>query len=499
MDTMWHRHGQNLPALLFCLGYPAVIVIFTFILEGIETSFTELRDKDRQQFEGDPASRILDYIRAMGEENFYDAREWAIIALLVWATLLMEQDAYYLPFMGVIGDNQTVAFEALRVALTIALTAFALVWVAQSPGKFVARKNSVEFLSYRTSLTLRILRFVWSILSGLGLQYPSQIADTLVLNVMSRCKSERALPPSDFSFFADSLKKYGYGYLISDDALEIQTNGSCRVVSRNLSYVGSPRYGVKKDFEFEEGYPEDMAESLRKLDSSKIKCWAFEVPPIGERVSVELLDDWAKLFYSTGDPGNWKPLHYKAGDQIPVCTTGFKLKVGDPRSVAASGGDPKHRALWNLEVELDFRQVFPKRPGRYEAPRVLLILWEIEIFTREGTVQIPQLWGDKTEYPYFKKRPYPCLRSTVTITLPSEAGLIFTDSDGTENYTVEYDGVVHQGETERFLEQYRAPLFGAPQRPKDLSLQDKFVFFNDSSLPAASYNVNVIIEKRSPE
>ncbi len=371
------------------------IVFFTFVLEGIETAYTELREKDRQQFADPSVTRLFDRIRHMKEEAFFEAREWAIVALLVAATLMIDKSEYYVPFIAhVTEESQPTAVTIIRLGLTIALT-FALVWLAQSPGKHVARKNSVNFLSHWSSqITFSVLRVIWRFLSFLGVQYPSEKTDAFALEVMPQCKEERNLLPSEFSFFADGLKKYGYGFLISDDELNVQEKGACEIVSKALFYVGMPRPGVKRLFAFEEGFADGTVENLKMMDSSHpdFKCWAFEAPLIGEKVTETQLNDWADLFYSK-NPSNWARPAYN-----PISTKLFTFTPDLISPKTPSSGTGKDRDLHLLEVELNFRQRLPKEAFEKEDQKALVILWEIRVSTKHGTFPLPSQWRERTEY-----------------------------------------------------------------------------------------------------
>lgn len=494
------------------------IVFFTFALEGLETAYIDLRDRDLQQFAGQRAADLFERINEMGDGSqmkgaaFFEAREWAIITLLVAATLMIDKPEYYIPFVAHITNAQPTLQRIVRLALTVALTTFALVWVAQSPGKYVARRNSVNFLSYYSSrFTLLLLQLAWKALSLVGLQHPSKVTDNLALKIMRKCQEKRNLLPSEFRFFADGVKKYGYGFLISDDSLDVQPDGSVKVVSKTLFYVGMPRSGVQRRFEFEEGFEDGTLHRLEVAGPSDLRCWAFEAPQIGEKVTEDDLKTWAGLFYSK-DPSTWGAPEYAR-----VKTDTFKLvpsltgPAGVRSSPPASATEGSDRPLHILDLELSFRQRLPKVAltsnndssegvSRKGDQKALLVLWEIQFSTKANTVPLPKKWGDQTQYPYFKRRSHPALRNNVVIKLPEINGheLIFVDPDDRVNYKVTYDGMTHDQETARFQSQDPSDLLGAPQRPVGSPLSRKSVFYINSPLPAAEYTVQLLIERENP-
>lgn len=495
IDTIYHRYSQYgfaiaIFPLLFFLLVAFSIAFLTFVLEGLEIAHADLRDKDQQQLQNSAASRVFFHIHAMGEEAFVDAREWAVIALLVVATLLIEKRTYYLPFMGVVSEKHSTALLITRFALTIALTAFSLVWVAQSPGKYVARHNSVEFLSYISLVPLKVLRWVWWVLCRLGLQYPSELIDKRALELMHRCKKARSLVPSDLDFFADSLKKYGYGFLISDDTLNVQDNGSIEVVSRTLHYIGSPKRSIKRHFVFEKGF--------KSVPPAPMNVRAFEAPPIGEKIDHALLKRWEALFYGE-EESEWRSSTSK-DDFIEYPSDGWRIgtKVVSEPATQSDSQRGTSEPGFRMTVEIDFGQSLPESFPDQEK-RALLVLWETRATTNDETFPLPK--GEETRpYPYWKKHAQPCFRSAVITTLPASSGCVFVP-EADSDYRVTYEDILHQQETERFLRQVRTPEItakNAPKRDRSRGLKTKDTRFMDSSLPAAKFEILFHVRKLNP-
>lgn len=504
VTTVYNLQNRNWSACTPQFLGALFIVILTFALEGLETAYIDLNDKDPQQFAQQKAADQFRRINEMGPrsqlrgEAFLEAREWAIITLLVAATLMIDQKQYFIPFVAHVSNDRSPLLTIVRLGLTVALTTFALVWVAQSPGKYVARSNSVNFLSYYSSIfALVVLQIAWRILTLIGLQHPSRVTNELALQIMNRCKEKRNLLPSEFRFFADSLKKYGYGFLISDDTLSVKEKGEIEIISRTLFYVGAPRSGVKRRFSFEEGFEAASVNALRDMDPACMRCWAFQAPQIGEKVTPDDLKTWAGLFYSQ-DPGTWAQPNY-----IPVPTDTFKVDVVATPPPQTQSLDPDQRPLHTLELELSFQQLLPapSNGDLTRLPQALLVLWEVSLATKPGAFLLPQQFGEQTVYPYFKKNSHPALRVNVVINLPELPGngVIFINPEGPSSYRVTYDGILHEGESERFRAQHRTdPLPGAPIHPQGPRLGRKSVFYVDLPLPAAEYEIKVAIAREHP-
>jgi hypothetical protein len=491
------------------------LLLLTFFLEGLETAGIDLRDKDEHQLARDPnAAGIFRSMQRMS--GFYEGREWAVVALLVAATLLIDKGAYAVPYWRWVNESERMGNGfpigfALRITLTLLLTTFPFVWIAQSPGKYVARQNSVEFLNYVAARAVYgLLRIFWLIIAFFGVHYPSEVAEKIALKGMKNCAKQRELLPSEFKFFADGLKKYGYGYLISDDIVNIDGEGGCTVVSRTLFYVGMQRTSVLRVFEWEKGFVEGTDKALSGEFAREPKCWAFLAPPIGETVTNEILDSWASLFYAR-DPSQWTEQGYKTYE-----TSGFYLKPEVQKAAKSiASGEPDSDSL---HLELHFSETLPKgddaRPGNQ---RALIVLSQVAFRTNPGAFPLPESWGEAKPHPYFKRRVHPCLRSTMTFNLPAASNYVFSDPDNTQTFQTTYEGVIHSEETERFRGQLRDPIIFddedlkddetrrkrydkqhafelqayVPRRRRTSGLTKQYVYYIDSSLPAAKYKIVV--------
>lgn len=503
IDSVYCQYGSG-----WAIGFVLVavlVLVSTFVLEGLEVAYTELRDKDKRQFSG-RAAKVFQNLCNMDQKkkSFYEAREWSIVALVVITTLMVETDVYRIPKIGYISAGDGTAGHAMRIALSLVLSTVPFVWLAQGPGKYIARRNSVQFLRYRwTRLTVWTLEnVVWRAMKSVGLEYPSDVTDALALSWFKKSKRERGLPPSEFSFFADAVKKYGYGVPLSDDVITIRDNGSCEVYSRLLAYIVMPRTGVSRRFEFENGFEAETVDGLQCADPSRTKWWAFRGPMIGERVTDELLDRWAELFYHE-DPENWRRSEYKKHDAsafmiVPELTELIKPQEKEKSEETDEIEKKKVRPTQQLNVKLNFRGLLPERE---EGKSAFLVLWEVRLNTNAGTVELPEKWGDSKPYPYSKMHSHPSLRSTITFCLPEpkapDSGAIFVEPTSRDHFMVSYDNIFHLSESKRFKEQQRPYLEKAPSKNMKPG-ERKFVYYIDSSLPAALYNVELCIEKKSP-
>jgi len=532
-----HREYPDNPTRTFLFFFGALLILFaTFVLEGLEAAYSELRDKDDRQFQG-RAGGLFEQIKKMGRA-FFETKEWSIVALVVLTTLMVDRDpGYFIPGICYANSNDSTG-RIVRIALSMILSTLPFVWLAQSPGKYVARKNSAQFLKYTfAQVAVFLLRRVNSFfMKPLGLQYPSEVTDELALMTLSKSNEERVLPPSEYSFFADGLKKYGYGVPLIEDTITIDEHGACEMVSRHLAYVVMPRSIITRNLHFEIGFEEGTIASLECKDApggdtshACTKWWVFDAPMIGEKVSDPLLLTWMELFYHP-DPGKWECTGYRKrdADLFHIKATEKPFTKAEQRQEQTMP-DRNGKAERELKVELNFRQNLPAEVlGKIE--NALLVLWEIRVKTLPDTVDLPNRWGDRTKYPYSKTHSHPCLRSTISFILKSPE-TIFVESGEEDHFSVKYGDTVHQKESATFRRQDRfrrrdGSDVRAPEPKKNLESMTgfssnatqnseeavrtveipvattepgpKFIYYLDSPLPEAYYKVHLWIEKAQP-
>jgi hypothetical protein len=515
--TIFHNTGDDFVKTAFWLVAALAILFATFVLEGLEMAYSELRDKDEHQFKGkaanifsrisrlggatskrvaergDSAEELERYERDRRGGAFFEAREWSIVLLLVTATLMLDSDGYWAPWIAYVNEVDGHSGRIVRVAITVILTTFPFVWMAQSPGKYVARQNSVEFLGYRFSdLTILVLQGLWWAMQKVGLQFPAEETDRLALRTLKKCNKARNLLPSEFSFFADGLKKYGYGSLMAEDTLEIQDNGSCRVKTRSLAYFELRRQELRWIRTFEEGFVDNTVRDLEQRVS--IKFWAFEAPRIGERVDASLMALWQSLF-SAKDPGAWHKKEYRRIDTEDwLVLTKLEPEAKPTEEERKALKEAKKRFEQKLTVSLDMRASLPFQPEDAGERKAMLVLWENEVKTEHGTVELPQAGASNTTYPYFKSYANPCLRSRTTLSFTQNSAFRFV---GKRRLEVTYEQVVHEGETQKLREKYE---YSAPPASGEAGAErydtGRFSYEINSPLPAAVYNATVEIGRR---
>jgi len=514
----------------FLWAFFVVLILFaTAVLEGLEAAFSELKDKDSHQIEETAArlhDRDVDQIegsaarlhRQLRNMNtaFFETREWSIITLVVAATLMTEVDpGYQILGIGYVDSDAYLQVfrwhialgHIVRIVLSVILTTFPFVWLAQSPGKEVARRNSVQFLSYPFSRVMVFIlnRFIWPLMRKVGLLYPSDVADDFALRMLKRSQDERALLPSEYAFFIEGVTKYGYGVLFLDEDISIDDKGAITIKSRQLVYITMPRGRISRWLFFEKGFADGVVEKLSCYPHTGAKWWVYDVPLISEKITEPILGKFAELVYME-DRENWKlPQHCakrKADlfelkvtpsraiepetrdldtlpdlDGVPPGATASKthdldsLPDMEPMEDATSKNttrDKKKEPDNKLKIELIFRENLPKQPAQpTPGPRMAqLILWEIEVKTSEQTIPLPDREMPQKKYLYYKIQTFPLLRSTLSFTLEDKEK-IFVESREEDHFTVTYRGVRHEQESIRLRKQLR-PKFDFPKLPPEI-------------------------------
>lgn len=463
--------------LAFYATVTFLLLLLTFFLEGLEIAAAESADKDAGQFDRDAARQFRTILNMNG--FFYETREWTIICLLVGATLMVDRSAYYLPFFADKISSGSHSYYIVRIIITVVLTTCPFVWLAQSPGKFVARKNSEAFLrSPGTKMALWLLRKVSWAVEKSGLAHPSRAGEDFALRMMKECQTDRSLKPSEYRFFADSIKSYGYGVLLAEDRMTIFPDGSCDVAYKALSYLGKSRDGIPREISFEEGFEgmvvkqgdsEQIISITDGLERASPQVWAFDVPPITEKVTDQLITDWQSLFDSPS-PAEWINTGSDYSSKCHKISTErwmekYRLRspnVATRPSTDLSGVDQigsaadrqafveqlvqtgkipsPTRPLHHLNISLDFRGKHPRHEGR-----AMLVLWRFTVRMNKGTLILPTQVNKQVPNDYFKRYHYPSLRSTFVIKLPTS----FFVRDNLE-YEVTYEGVRHDQERVKF-------------------------------------------------
>ncbi|HTV15069.1 MAG TPA: hypothetical protein VME68_10150 [Acidobacteriaceae bacterium] len=441
-----------------------------FILEGLEAAYVDLQYQDPHQLEenNDTRQALIDsdlYQRVRGMGNsFYEAREWAVVVLIVCATLMIEGRPYSLPLLDVRDSH------VATVILTLVLTTFPLVWFAQSPGKAPARRNSAAFLHYWFS---RWAAFALVPLSravkAVGLEHPSDLGSAAAYAVLKDCRVPRHLPPSEYTFFSDGLKKYGTGILVAYDVLTISSQGAVSFDSATLSYFIAPQDGIKRYFLYEKPFVADTVRSLETME--KCQYWAFETPVFGEQVTEEDVRLWSGLLWEK-NPDNWDPPGYRKFHEED-----FQVSAA-VKCIASSDGQDQHR----LDVSLRFGNSLPEGCSGEVGTRAMIVLFRIQGKTENGTVTLPTKWGEETKYPFFKHYSLPLLRSTTQIHIDARANLRFVYPS---KFSVQYDGIPHASEERRFQLQKRPERqLAGPVWKEGLS---ELVYYVDSPLPGGDY------------
>ncbi len=456
-----HSYSKAFLYVVVAIG----ILLLTFLLEGLELAYTELRDKEARQIS---RHSLFGVIRKYGDE-FYEAREWCIVAMVVGATLMVERDTYFVPFLGEFSTDDTGGL-IIRYLVTFGLTTFPLVWIAQSPAKELASRNSDHFL--QLAVGDLALRFVLMVRQGVRLfrvKQPSDMFVELYKYIAPGFREERNLPPGEIRFFTDSLKKYGYAVIMGRDAFDIEEDGSASYRLRSLAYISSPKPEFSRDLAFDSKFKGDPA----------IRFWAFEINPVGESVQKKL-PEWFQLFDSP-DPDAFTHAAFRKME-----TRGFKSDVvaGEQRS-----GAPVVKGE-NKTVKIRFPYLLPRHNRNTQQKTATLLLTEIEGKTERGAFCAPvDLRADDAGDFYFKTYATPCLRAEVVLQLNTHSVATFCS----DRYSVSFDKIEHVAESQRFAKMQRCrdgladydsrntPTGGIDENGKTLAV------YLESPLPGAVY------------
>jgi hypothetical protein len=113
---------RNYAGVFLYLARVSFILFLTFLLEGVGLTFTSLSDKEEQQVSRPGTFKLIRDHR----KDFYEARAWCMVAMVVAITLIVAREEYAIPFIGSFRTSNPFGL-GLRYLVTFGLTTFPLV------------------------------------------------------------------------------------------------------------------------------------------------------------------------------------------------------------------------------------------------------------------------------------------------------------------------------------------------------------------------------------
>lgn len=237
----WYRkiHPEGKPPITLgaFFGVGVLVVILLLVLafvEALEIAYTILRGKHADEFP-EEAKSLINEMREH-EELVYGAREWVVTMVVVAITLATEYREPYIPFL-IFGWHVSPAFEPLWNAFAVLLTTIPIIWLAQGPGKILARANPLRTLMLLpTRGCWKIVRSVGWIVDKTGLSLPEKFAEHRIEKV-ARSLPKQNLRPSDEGFFLAGLQRYGFAAHELQVKVTIKEGGACVVEQKLVWYL----------------------------------------------------------------------------------------------------------------------------------------------------------------------------------------------------------------------------------------------------------------------
>ncbi len=355
----------------------AFFVVY-FLAEGMELAYTDLRDKDEDQLRLSIQARMKDM--RLHEAEFYEAREYLVIALVFGATWLSHFEKLKAPWAGEITN------EYIRVGYSLLFTTIPFIWLAQSPAKSLATRNSEAFLEFNlVGLLWTGLKYAGKGLDVAGLFLPSQKLTTLFRH-SGVFGAARNLPPSNPGFFLAGIRRYGSAACRVDNIVTISQDGAAKLKRTSLIYVAQ---GKRRDFKMNLSFDSDVV----KVTKNEVTVYAFQPP--GEKIK-ELLE-------------------------IADAVWGQKphREVVDVTDKVLSSG-PVHGDLNKKELDLKAFLLTGMPEGlaslkdRPKFTGALMLRWEIEVETAANAFRM-DFGPDSAPEEYFLQLSAPCLEASVVI------------------------------------------------------------------------------------
>lgn len=425
------------------IGFALVVIPVILVIEGLAMSVIELEDKELTE-QIDKASGI-EQARSIVEAYLTDslgylrAREWSIAGLIILLTMIVEFDKYEIPLVG------TYEGSLARVFFTGVFASVAIIWTAQAPGKEIGKLRPVKFLSLWIG-PLQAHKFLLKLSKAARwscVDKPAELT-ALFLDGFLRMTDEPALSPGGSRFFAELIKRYGYGDCNVEEDYAINVDGSAKLQQSETVYLG-----YEKEFSYVRRFASPVPFCSDPRITSK-KAWV--VPAL----SASIENDLRK---------------WEQADQL-------------------------FQELWEREIETSV--YFPNKEktvvaisvslptARLRRDQAYVLKIEFEVACGKGT------FGDvgSLEGNYWARTPQkPCYQSRTTMTLCADSKNVVFNGISFEASQDEYGKpFLHLPETLRFKEL---------QRQEDLKSPDKGVATRDG-VPRDGKELSVFIKYGLP-
>lgn len=229
--------GKPTVSALAVFGVVVLVGILLYLLafvEALEIAYTILRGKHADEFPED-AKKLIDEMREH-EDLVYGAREWVVTAFVVAITLATEYRAPYVPIL-IFRRHVSPTFEFVWVAIAVLLTTIPIIWLAQGPGKILARSNPLRTLMMgSTRFCWQIVRVTGYFVQKTGLELPEKYVEHRIDRI-ARSLPKQNLRPSDEGFFLSGLQRYGFAAHELQVKITIKEGGSCVVEQKLVWYL----------------------------------------------------------------------------------------------------------------------------------------------------------------------------------------------------------------------------------------------------------------------
>jgi hypothetical protein len=222
-----------------------IVLPTIFLLEGLGLALLELRDKEidhDEEFRDRNQAISITSVFTRDFERYLRAREWFLGTLVIFLTVTVEFETYWVPFFGRIGGT------AAHILMTAILVTIAVVWISQAPGKELGRTNPVEFLSLRILLPLHnFVLWLRTLTDRTCIDEPSDVSAEGLRRLLN-IRKEHPLGPGGNFFFSELVRRYGYVDCDVVETYEIFNDGSCNFTQTELAYIEPNLKGYRRRF-----------------------------------------------------------------------------------------------------------------------------------------------------------------------------------------------------------------------------------------------------------
>jgi len=384
-----------------------ITLFLLFLLEGYESAYGDLRDKDSMQV----SEGLRDFLVEMQKQDrvFIGQRELFVVVGITLITLATSFRYIVLPFLG------RVETHGIPGAFGLVFTSLMVFWFASVASKMLALENPQAFL--------KCCKPLWRLIKKPGWDSFLAPSETIVAYISRKSpfNKKQKLAPSRPTFYDSSLRRYGKALDSFRQEIVIKRDGSCAIKARGLLWI---THGEWNNFK---GHI-NLDKQNVALEAQKTPVKVLTGPDLnGSREQAYRCLDG---LFETGSPG--------MGIEVVEKVKGQLEPTQDERGL-----------LWTIHTTVDLPEGLAQVSGQGNLATTAdgaLVFYEVEARSKDPVFDL-----GKEQDGWMHTLDCPCRKYSLTITL---------EADADEDFAVPkaefvFEDKTHLGETKRLSDALR--------------------------------------------